>query len=139
MIWPESSAALTIEARVLSRGYRAPRARSSIRRHPSAARISASTRSTGPTRSARSARQLKRDLKAGTTSINALLLDPPACLQTAKVLDILLAVPKIGKVKATTILDSCRVSPSKTFGGLTDRQRAELAARLSRPPGEGGG
>ena len=83
--------------------------------------------------------QLKRDLKAGTTSINALLLDPPACLQTAKVLDILLVVPKIGKVKATTILERCRVSPSKTFGGLTDRQRAELAARLSRPPGEGGG
>ncbi|MGO9685497.1 MAG: hypothetical protein ACLPTZ_23465 [Beijerinckiaceae bacterium] len=48
-------------------------------------------------------------------------------------------VPKIGKVKATTILERCRVSPSKTFGGLTDRQRAELATRLSRPPREGGG
>ncbi len=83
--------------------------------------------------------QLKRDLRADTTSIDALLWDPPACLQTAKVLDILLAVPKIGKVKATTILDSCRVSPSKTFGGLTDRQRAELTARLSRRPREGGG
>ncbi len=82
---------------------------------------------------------VKRDLKDGTTSITTLLLDPPACLQTAKVLDILLGVPKIGKVKATTILDSCRVSPSKTFGGLTDRQRADLAARLSRPPGEGRG
>jgi hypothetical protein len=75
---------------------------------------------------------LKRDLKAGTTSIDALLLDPPPSLQTAKVLDILLALPKIGTVKATTILDSCRVSPSKTFGGLTDRQRAELAARLNQ-------
>ncbi len=75
---------------------------------------------------------LKRDLKAGTMSIDALLLDPPACLQTAKVLDILLAVPKIGRVKAAAILDSCRVSPSKTFGGLTDRQRAELAARLNQ-------
>jgi ribosomal protein S13 len=75
--------------------------------------------------------QLKRDLKAGTASIQALLLDPPAYLQTAKVLEILLALPKIGKVKATKILDSCRVSPSKTIGGLTDRQRAELAARLA--------
>jgi hypothetical protein len=75
---------------------------------------------------------LKRDLKAGTTSIDALMLDPPACLQTAKVLDVLLALPKIGKVKAATILDSCRVSPSKTFGGLTDRQRAEFAARLNQ-------
>jgi hypothetical protein len=38
--------------------------------------------------------------------------------------------PKVGRVKATKILHSCRVSPSKTFGGLSERQRAELAARL---------
>ncbi len=43
----------------------------------------------------------------------------------------LLALPKVGRVKATKTLDSCRVSPSKTFGGLTDRQRAELASRLN--------
>ena len=83
--------------------------------------------------------QLKHDLKTGRASVTPLLLDPPAFLQTAKVFDLLLAVPTVGRVKATTILDSCRVSPSKTFGGLTDRQRAELAARLSHPPGEGGG
>jgi hypothetical protein len=44
-----------------------------------------------------------------------------------------LALPKVGRVKATKILQSCRVSPSKTFGGLSERQRAELAARLQRP------
>jgi hypothetical protein len=76
--------------------------------------------------------QLKRDLKARKVSIEALLLDPPAFLQTAKAFDMLLALPKIGRVKATKILDSCRVSPSKTFGGLSDRQRAELAARLNQ-------
>jgi hypothetical protein len=76
--------------------------------------------------------QLKRDLKAGRTSIAALLLDPPSWLESAKVLDMLLALPKVGRVKATKTLDSCRVSPSKTFGGLTDRQRAELAARLNQ-------
>ncbi len=76
--------------------------------------------------------QLKRDLKVGTASIEALLLDPPAYLQTAKVFDMLLALPKIGRVKASKTLDSCRVSPSKTFGGLSERQRAELAARLNR-------
>jgi hypothetical protein len=41
-----------------------------------------------------------------------------------------LALPKVGRVKATKILQSCRVSPNKTFGGLSERQRAELAARL---------
>ncbi|MGO9901355.1 MAG: integration host factor, actinobacterial type [Solirubrobacteraceae bacterium] len=76
--------------------------------------------------------QLKRDLKAGKGSIVALLLDPPAYLQTAKVFDMLLAVRQLGRVKATKILDSCRISPSKTFGGLSDRQRAELAERLKQ-------
>ncbi len=76
--------------------------------------------------------QLKRDLKAGSVSIGALLLDPPPYLETAKVLDMLLALPKHGRVKATKILNSCRVSPSKTFGGLSERQRTELAGRLDR-------
>ncbi|MGO9900022.1 MAG: integration host factor, actinobacterial type [Solirubrobacteraceae bacterium] len=76
--------------------------------------------------------QLKRDLKASRVSMGALLLDPPPCLETAKVLDMLLAIPKVGRIKATKILDGCRVSPSKTFGGLSDRQRAELAARMNQ-------
>jgi len=74
--------------------------------------------------------QLKRDLKVRRVSIDALLLDPPPYLEAAKVFDMLLAVPKVGSVKATKILNSCRVSPSKTFGGLSERQRAELAERL---------
>ena len=42
--------------------------------------------------------QLKRDLKAGRTSIHDLLLSPPDYLETAKVFDMLLAVPKYGRV-----------------------------------------
>jgi hypothetical protein len=76
--------------------------------------------------------QLKRDLKAGRVSIGPLLLDPPPYLETAKVFDMLLALPKYGRVKATKILQSRQVSPSKTFGGLSERQRAELAERLHR-------
>jgi len=76
--------------------------------------------------------QLKRDLKARRVSIRALLLDPPPYLETAKVFDLVLALPKVGRVKAAKILNSCRVSPSKTFGGLSERQRAELAERLDR-------
>ena len=67
--------------------------------------------------------------------LGALLVDPPPpYLETAKVLDMVLALPKVGSVKATKILHSCRVSPSKTFGGLSERQRAELAGRLNRQP-----
>jgi hypothetical protein len=76
--------------------------------------------------------QLKRDLKSGRASIHRLLLDPPEWVETAKVFDMLLAVPKYGRVKANKILQQCRISPSKTIGGLSERQRAELVAMLRR-------
>ncbi|MGZ6640142.1 MAG: integration host factor, actinobacterial type [Solirubrobacteraceae bacterium] len=76
--------------------------------------------------------QLKRDLKSGRVSLAALMLDPPPYLETAKVLEMLLALPGHGRVKATKILNSCRVSPNKTFGGLSERQRKELIVRLDR-------
>jgi hypothetical protein len=72
--------------------------------------------------------QLKRDLKAGGVSIGALLLDSHAYLETAKVFDMLLASPKVGSVKATRILHSCRVSPSETFGGLSEHKRGTRRA-----------
>jgi hypothetical protein len=76
--------------------------------------------------------QLKRDLKAGRCTIEELLSDSPAFVQTAKVADLLLAVPKYGPVKVNKLLSRCRITPSKTIGGLSDRQRNELAALLVR-------
>ena len=76
--------------------------------------------------------RLKKDLKAGKANIHALLLDPPEYVQTAKVVDMLLAVPKYGRVKSNRILNQCRISSSKTIGGLSQRQRAELVAQLRR-------
>jgi len=75
---------------------------------------------------------LKRDLKAGRQPIHELLLEPPEYLETAKVFDLLLAVPKYGRVKVNKILTQCRISPSKTIGGLSQRQRAELVALMRR-------
>jgi hypothetical protein len=76
--------------------------------------------------------QLKRDLKAGRVSIHKLLLQPPEYVETAKVFDMLLAVPKYGRVKVGKILQACRISPSKTIGGLSERQRTELVSLLRR-------
>src|ERR1700685_4408752 len=76
--------------------------------------------------------QLKRDLKAGRQPIHELLLEPPDYLETAKVVDLLLAVPKYGRVKVNKVLSQCRISPSKTLGGLSERQRGELVALLRR-------
>jgi len=75
---------------------------------------------------------LKRDLKAGRQPIDELLLAPPEYLETAKVFDLLLAVPKYGRVKVNKILSQCKISPSKTVGGLSERQRRELVAFLRR-------
>lgn len=90
-------------------------------------RMAALRRANG-VRSARA--RLKRDLKAGRTSIHDLLHSPPEFVLTAKVFDMLLAVPKYGRVKANRVLQQCRVSPAKTIGGLSERQRRELIERL---------
>ena len=73
---------------------------------------------------------LKRDLKGGRKSIHTLLMDPPDYVETAKVFDMLLAVPKYGRVKVNKLLTQCRISPSKTIGGLSQRQRDELVSLL---------
>ena len=81
----------------------------------------------------RSARaKLKRDLKAGKMQVEKLLLNPPEYVLSAKAFDMILAVPKYGRVKANKILTQCRISPSKTIGGLSERQRAELVSQLRR-------
>jgi hypothetical protein len=76
--------------------------------------------------------QLKRDLKAGKVKVEQLLADPPDYLMSAKAFDMIIAVPKYGRVKANKILTQCRISPSKTIGGLSERQRGELVAYLRR-------
>src|SRR5919202_33730 len=76
--------------------------------------------------------QLKKDLRAGRANPQALFLSPPDYIQTAKVSEMLLAVPKYGQVKVNKILAHCRISPSKTIGGLSSRQRAELVSFLRR-------
>jgi hypothetical protein len=76
--------------------------------------------------------QLKKDLKLGQLRIDEILRDPPEYVSTAKVLDMLMAVPKFGQVKAKRYLNQCRISESKTVGGLSDRQRTELIGLFSR-------
>lgn len=75
---------------------------------------------------------LKVDLKAGRVQLTDVLQDPPELLESMKMLDLLLATPKLGRVKASKALHSCRISPSKTVGGLSERQRRELVYLLLR-------
>jgi|SRR3954453_2298559 hypothetical protein len=74
--------------------------------------------------------ELKRDIKAGITSIYDCLLDPPEMIKTMRLLDLMMATPKYGRVKANQVLKVCRISPVKHVGDLSDRQRTEIVFRL---------
>jgi hypothetical protein len=75
---------------------------------------------------------VKRELGAGTLRIVDLLADPPGCVDTAKVRQLLLALPGFGPVKVRRLLAQCGIAEAKTVAGLTDRQRGLLIKRLSR-------
>ena len=76
--------------------------------------------------------KLKKDLKDGRVRVQQILSSPPDFVETAKVFDILMAVPKFGRVKANRFLTVCKISPSKTVGGLSERQRTELIGLFNR-------
>jgi hypothetical protein len=75
--------------------------------------------------------QLKRDVHAKRVEVVPLVLDPPEWAETMKVWDLLISIPKYGRVKVNRIMVRRHISPSKTLGGLSERQRAELAGFLS--------
>ena len=70
--------------------------------------------------------RLKKELAVGRVRIEEVIAQPPESGQTAKVYELLLALPKIGPVRATRWLSQCRIAPTKTVAGLTNRQRIEL-------------
>jgi S13-like H2TH domain len=81
----------------------------------------------------RSARtKLKQDLRAGKVRLEQILPTPADYLASAEVFDLLVAVPKIGPVKAGRLLTVARIRPSKTVGDLSERQRTHLIELLSR-------
>lgn len=75
---------------------------------------------------------LKRDLKAGRASIDDILLEPSALVDTMKLFDLMLAMPKYGRVKVNTVLKACQISPAKTIGEMSVRQRIEVVSMLRR-------
>ena len=74
--------------------------------------------------------KLKQDLREGKVSIEQILVRPPEQVSTAQVFDLLVAVPKVGPVRAGRLLNTARVSQTKTVDGLSDRQRSCLIELL---------
>ncbi len=76
--------------------------------------------------------EFKRDLKHGRVALSAAIADPPDYLAAARVAELLMALPRYGRVKTTHLLAHCRVSEKKTLAGLSLRQRRELIAALKQ-------
>jgi hypothetical protein len=84
--------------------------------------------------------QLKRDLQAGRPPVPTPLRAPPEYVETAKVFDMLLAVPKYGRVKVNRSAHR-RIARARRSAAL-ERQRSELISLLhrlarQRPRGKG--
>jgi hypothetical protein len=70
--------------------------------------------------------RLKKDLAAGRLRIVDVLSAPPAYASGLKLREVLRALPQHGPWRVGRLLAQCRISESKTVGGLSDRQRAAL-------------
>lgn len=78
----------------------------------------------------------KKQMKAAPTkdkskekAIKA-LLETPAYMESMKVFDLLMSTRGFGRVKTNKYLQCLIISPSKTVGGLSQRQRAALIGAI---------
>lgn len=74
---------------------------------------------------------LKQELREGKVRLEEVLATHADYLASAEVFDLLVAVPKIGPVKAGRLLAVARISPSKRVSDLSERQRSRLIELLS--------
>jgi hypothetical protein len=74
--------------------------------------------------------RMKRELKAGRADVAKLIQDPPEYMQGMKLWDFLVSLPRHGQIKVNKIMQRMRISPVKTIGGLTERQRREIVRYL---------
>jgi hypothetical protein len=81
----------------------------------------------------RTARSLaKIDLRQERRNLVEVMLAPPDELEGAKVLDLVLAVPRVGRTKALRALRDAGVAPYSRVGGLTARQRVDVLICVAR-------
>lgn len=72
----------------------------------------------------------KRRLRKRQATVIDVMGDPKA--DSMRVVDMLLAVPWIGKTRATRLLRHLDISPTARLGTLTYRQRSGLGRQLHR-------
>lgn len=76
--------------------------------------------------------RLKEDVALGKQDAADLLMDPPPIIRTMEVSELLLSVPKVGKVKRAKLMQQCHISSTQTVESLSLMRRRELIQMLSR-------
>jgi hypothetical protein len=78
--------------------------------------------------------EVKRDIAACRDSVASVLAKREWWTESMWMIDLLLAAPRVGRMKATEALKHAGVSPRVRVGELTERQRDVLIAALERRP-----
>ena len=79
--------------------------------------------------------QLKRDLKGGRRTLESVLRDPPEYVLTAKIIELLLELPRYGRVRVEQVLADCGIATNRRVEQLSDEQRVALVAGvIARAP-----
>ena len=83
---------------------------------------------------------LKRRVGAGEVGVADVLADPPAEVAGMSISELLMSQPRWGRTRCRRLLTSLSVLENKRIGTFTERQRAELVARLrAKENGRGDG
>lgn len=75
---------------------------------------------------------LRAELKSGARSGAMLIRDSAAdrTWHSVRVSWLLQSLPGVGPARASAMLEDCGIADSRRLGGLSDRQRAELAGAI---------
>jgi hypothetical protein len=75
--------------------------------------------------------ELKRQVAEGELTAAEVVLSCPWEAASMEIGDLLMSQHRWGRTRSHRFLGSMRMSETKTIGSMTERQRNELAARLS--------
>jgi hypothetical protein len=75
--------------------------------------------------------ELKRQVAEGETSVAEIVLERPWEAESMSIADLLMSQHRWGRTRCRRFLASIPMVETKTIGSMTDRQRNELARRLS--------
>jgi len=75
--------------------------------------------------------ELKRQVAEGEASVAEIVLERPWEAESMSITDLLMSQHRWGRTRCRRFLASIPMVETKTIGSMTDRQRNELAKRLS--------